>query len=82
MKWLLRLWDDVIAYCHPWKCLGYAFTDHIAGEEVYYYEDYKGRVWMKNSRWGWFKCRTEKQPQAFYAVCEALPVYLEGRINK
>ena len=36
---------------------GFAFTDQVTGESVYYYRDSKGQRWMKNSRWGLFKCK-------------------------
>ena len=38
--------------------IGYAFTDTVDGRPVYYYRDKDGVVWMKNSKWGLFRCRS------------------------
>jgi hypothetical protein len=38
------------------KRIGYAFTDTVDGRGVYYYRDCYGDIWMKNSRWGLFRC--------------------------
>ena len=36
---------------------GFAFTDIVTGEGVFFYEDCFGDVWMKNSRWGLFRVK-------------------------
>lgn len=38
------------------KRIGYAFTDTVDGQGVYYYRDCYEDIWMKNSRWGLFRC--------------------------
>lgn len=37
------------------KRIGYAFTDAVSGKPVYYYQDRKGTLWLKESRWSIFK---------------------------
>ena len=42
------------------KRTGYAFTDAVDGSPVYYYKDCYGDVWLKNSRWGTFKVKANR----------------------
>lgn len=37
------------------KRIGYAFTDAVSGKPVYYHQDRKGTLWLKESRWSIFK---------------------------
>jgi beta-glucosidase-like glycosyl hydrolase len=49
--WLARLVRNGLEF------EGFAFTDSVSGESVYYYWGSKGQRWMKNSRWGSFKAK-------------------------
>lgn len=40
---------------------GYAFTDTVDGRGVHYYKDCYGDVYLKNSRWGFFKVKASRQ---------------------
>ena len=37
--------------------IGYAFTDIVEGKPVYYYKDYNGEIWIKNSKWSLFEVK-------------------------
>lgn len=39
----------------PMQCEGFAFTDLVSGEMVYYWVDKLGRRWMAHGRWSLFR---------------------------
>lgn len=43
------------------KFRGFAFNDIVTGEAVFYYEDCFGEIWMKNSRWSFFRVKANHQ---------------------
>ena len=40
------------------KKLHYVFTDVVNGKLVYYFVDKKGIIWLKQSKYNFFKVRT------------------------
>lgn len=36
-------------------CIGFAFTDVVSGKSVRYYRDCYGSLWLKDSRWSFFR---------------------------
>lgn len=54
LHWINRLLGG-----RPMTYIGYAFTDVIIDQPVYYWRDSYGRVWLANNRWGLFRVRTK-----------------------
>ena len=54
---LTKLKLQILNWLIPMKFDGYAFKDIVDGNNVFYYKDYLGTRWMKNSKFGTFKVR-------------------------
>lgn len=57
MKWLWKL-----TLGRPMVRLEYAFTE-VSGNEVYYFLDRSGRVWMAKSTWSIFRVSSRHDPK-------------------
>lgn len=53
MKWFKQF----VMWLTPMTYDGFAFTDIVTGESVFYYRDAYGVKWMKNSKFGLFKAK-------------------------
>lgn len=47
--------ERLVMWLTPPTREGFAFTDSVSGESVWYYRDAFGKRWMKNSKFGIFK---------------------------
>ena len=54
-----KLFKHCVKWLTPQVLEGYAFTDIVTGEGVYYFRDAFGVLWLKNSRFGLFKVKVD-----------------------
>ena len=59
----IRKWFYTLTGGRPMINIGFAFTDVVTREPVYYYLDQFGRKWMAHNKWGEFRVSaTEPTP--------------------